>query len=219
MTAVLTGAAAAFLHVSECCEISQAGPDSPVQNALIRIPRPSQTRWSRLSFSRTSASPWRPGVASSQVLPVQPLAPDVSQRCTLTLDQPIHAVRNVLFRGCDLSFLASAPRSWFSRSTSSISSSAWCSCARPSGSRSAWTCRCWPITSGGEQTPRPVVGFAAAAADQRFCCRYMSRPVMSCPGLYDPTTIMNADILAFCQKEGWCKLAFYLLSFFYYLYG
>uniref|UniRef100_A0A8K9Y477 Protein cornichon homolog 1 n=1 Tax=Oncorhynchus mykiss TaxID=8022 RepID=A0A8K9Y477_ONCMY len=49
--------------------------------------------------------------------------------------------------------------------------------------------------------------------------RYMSRPVMSGPGLYDPTTIMNADILAFCQKEGWCKLAFYLLSFFYYLYG
>lgn len=52
-----------------------------------------------------------------------------------------------------------------------------------------------------------------------FLCRYMSRPVMSCPGLYDPTTIMNADILAYCQKEGWCKLAFYLLSFFYYLYG
>uniref|UniRef100_A0A3B3UDE4 Cornichon family member 1 n=1 Tax=Poecilia latipinna TaxID=48699 RepID=A0A3B3UDE4_9TELE len=49
--------------------------------------------------------------------------------------------------------------------------------------------------------------------------RYTSRPVMSCPGLYDPTTIMNADILAYCQKEGWCKLAFYLLSFFYYLYG
>lgn len=52
-----------------------------------------------------------------------------------------------------------------------------------------------------------------------FVCRYMSRPVMSGPGLYDPTTIMNADILAYCQKEGWCKLAFYLLSFFYYLYG
>ncbi|KAF7710749.1 protein cornichon homolog 1 isoform X1 [Silurus meridionalis] len=49
--------------------------------------------------------------------------------------------------------------------------------------------------------------------------RYMTRPVMSGPGLYDPTTIMNADILAYCQKEGWCKLAFYLLSFFYYLYG
>lgn len=52
-----------------------------------------------------------------------------------------------------------------------------------------------------------------------MCHRYTSRPVMSCPGLYDPTTIMNADILAYCQKEGWCKLAFYLLSFFYYLYG
>uniref|UniRef100_A0A8C5VLI4 Cornichon family AMPA receptor auxiliary protein 1 n=1 Tax=Microcebus murinus TaxID=30608 RepID=A0A8C5VLI4_MICMU len=49
--------------------------------------------------------------------------------------------------------------------------------------------------------------------------RCMSRPVMSGPGLYDPTTIMNADILAYCQKEGWCKLAFYLLAFFYYLYG
>ena len=44
--------------------------------------------------------------------------------------------------------------------------------------------------------------------------RYMSRPVMSGPGLYDPTTIMNADILAYCQKEGWCKLAFSLLAFF-----
>ena len=43
--------------------------------------------------------------------------------------------------------------------------------------------------------------------------RCMSRPVMSGPGLYDPTTIMNADILAYCQKEGWCKLAFYLLAF------
>ncbi|KAF6724123.1 cornichon-like protein 1 [Oryzias melastigma] len=30
--------------------------------------------------------------------------------------------------------------------------------------------------------------------------RYMSRPVMSCPGLYDPTTIMNADILAVLSK-------------------
>uniref|UniRef100_A0A2I3FST4 Cornichon family AMPA receptor auxiliary protein 1 n=1 Tax=Nomascus leucogenys TaxID=61853 RepID=A0A2I3FST4_NOMLE len=49
--------------------------------------------------------------------------------------------------------------------------------------------------------------------------RYMSRPVTSGPGLYDPTTIMNADILAYCQKEGWCELAFYLLAFFYYLYG
>ena len=46
----------------------------------------------------------------------------------------------------------------------------------------------------------------------------MHRPVMSGPGLYDPTTIMNADELSRAMKEGWCKLAFYLLSFFYYLY-
>lgn len=42
---------------------------------------------------------------------------------------------------------------------------------------------------------------------------------MSGPGLYDPTSIMNADVLAKCQREGWIKLAVYLLSFFYYLYG
>lgn len=42
---------------------------------------------------------------------------------------------------------------------------------------------------------------------------------MSSPGLYDPTTIMNADQLSHATKEGWAKLAFYLLSFFYYLYG
>merc|ERR1711994_324382 len=49
--------------------------------------------------------------------------------------------------------------------------------------------------------------------------RYMKRPVMSCPGLYDPTNIMDANTLSRCQKEGWGKLAFYLMSFFYYLYG
>ncbi|XP_059617126.1 protein cornichon [Phlebotomus argentipes] len=49
--------------------------------------------------------------------------------------------------------------------------------------------------------------------------RYKTRPVMSGPGLYDPTSIMNADVLSKCQREGWIKLACYLLSFFYYLYG
>ncbi|CAH1113707.1 unnamed protein product [Psylliodes chrysocephalus] len=49
--------------------------------------------------------------------------------------------------------------------------------------------------------------------------RYRTRPVMSGCGIYDPTSIMNADILTRCQREGWIKLAFYLLSFFYYLYG
>ena len=36
--------------------------------------------------------------------------------------------------------------------------------------------------------------------------------------MYDAVCIMTADILNYCQKESWCKLAFYLLSFFYYLY-
>ncbi|KAF6024417.1 CNIH1 [Bugula neritina] len=49
--------------------------------------------------------------------------------------------------------------------------------------------------------------------------RYITRPVMSGPGLYDPTTVMNADSLSRCMKEGWVKLAFYLISFFYYLYS
>jgi len=48
--------------------------------------------------------------------------------------------------------------------------------------------------------------------------RYLKRPVMSGPGLYDPTTIMNADILSYSMYEGWGKLVFYLISFFYYLY-
>ncbi|XP_005110882.1 protein cornichon homolog 1 [Aplysia californica] len=49
--------------------------------------------------------------------------------------------------------------------------------------------------------------------------RYMNRPVMSGMGLYDPTSIMNADELGRAQKEGWVKLGFYLISFFYYLYS
>ncbi|XKL60613.1 hypothetical protein PGB90_007670 [Kerria lacca] len=49
--------------------------------------------------------------------------------------------------------------------------------------------------------------------------RYRTRPTMSGYGLYDPTCIMNADTLSKCQMEGWVKLAFYLITFFYYLYG
>lgn len=49
--------------------------------------------------------------------------------------------------------------------------------------------------------------------------RYRTRPIMSSAGLYDPTSIMNADTLGKCQREGWIKMAFYLISFFYYLYG
>merc|ERR1712048_676308 len=53
--------------------------------------------------------------------------------------------------------------------------------------------------------------------------RYKTRPVMSTPGLYDPimnsvtimnsVAIMNSVTLDKCQREGWAKLAFYLLSF------
>jgi len=49
--------------------------------------------------------------------------------------------------------------------------------------------------------------------------RYLNRPIMSSPGLYDPTTIMNSEQLNRVTREGWVKLAFYLLTFFYYLYG
>uniref|UniRef100_A0A182LWR6 Uncharacterized protein n=1 Tax=Anopheles culicifacies TaxID=139723 RepID=A0A182LWR6_9DIPT len=48
---------------------------------------------------------------------------------------------------------------------------------------------------------------------------YANRPVMTQPGLYDPTVIMNTDVLRASLREGWIKLAVYLLSFFYYLYG
>ncbi|KAL7305709.1 protein cornichon [Trichogramma pretiosum] len=49
--------------------------------------------------------------------------------------------------------------------------------------------------------------------------RYRTRPIMTGPGLYDPTSIMNMNDLNRCQREGWVKLAFYLITFFYYLYG
>ncbi|XP_071865718.1 protein cornichon isoform X1 [Bombus fervidus] len=49
--------------------------------------------------------------------------------------------------------------------------------------------------------------------------QYYHRPIMSKPGLYDPTSIMSAQTLKIHQREGWSKLTFYLLSFFYYLYG
>ncbi|KAG9346499.1 hypothetical protein JZ751_006810 [Albula glossodonta] len=48
--------------------------------------------------------------------------------------------------------------------------------------------------------------------------RYFHRPADGSEVMYDPVSIMNADILSYCQKESWCKLGFYLLSFFYYLY-
>ncbi|KAJ8776307.1 hypothetical protein J1605_015605 [Eschrichtius robustus] len=53
-----------------------------------------------------------------------------------------------------------------------------------------------------------------------FLCaqEYFHCPADSSELAYDPPVVMNADTLSYCQKEAWCKLAFYLLSFFYYLY-
>ncbi|EPB78168.1 cornichon protein [Ancylostoma ceylanicum] len=48
---------------------------------------------------------------------------------------------------------------------------------------------------------------------------YMRRPVISGPGIYDPTTILNRNELSASLRASWAKLAFYLLSFFYYLYA
>ncbi|KAK6477669.1 protein cornichon-like protein 2 [Huso huso] len=49
--------------------------------------------------------------------------------------------------------------------------------------------------------------------------RYFHRPADGSEVMYDPVSMMDADILNYCQKESWCKLGFYLLSFFYYLYS
>ena len=38
------------------------------------------------------------------------------------------------------------------------------------------------------------------------------------PGLYDPTTIVNMDIIRSCQVEGWVKVVFYILAFIYFAY-
>ncbi|KAM4695251.1 protein cornichon homolog 3 isoform 1-T1 [Discoglossus pictus] len=48
--------------------------------------------------------------------------------------------------------------------------------------------------------------------------RYFHCPADSSELAYDPPVVMNAGTLSYCQKEAWCKLVFYLLSFFYYLY-
>ncbi|UJR25124.1 hypothetical protein I4U23_006483 [Adineta vaga] len=49
--------------------------------------------------------------------------------------------------------------------------------------------------------------------------KFRTRPVMSGLGIYDPTSIMNAQSLNTAQREGWIKLGFYMITFFYYLYG
>uniref|UniRef100_A0A8C2X9M2 Cornichon family AMPA receptor auxiliary protein 3 n=1 Tax=Cyclopterus lumpus TaxID=8103 RepID=A0A8C2X9M2_CYCLU len=48
--------------------------------------------------------------------------------------------------------------------------------------------------------------------------RYFHSPTDTKELLYDPASVMNGDTLKFCMKEAWCKLSFFVLSFFYYLY-
>uniref|UniRef100_A0A3Q3WPU0 Uncharacterized protein n=1 Tax=Mola mola TaxID=94237 RepID=A0A3Q3WPU0_MOLML len=48
--------------------------------------------------------------------------------------------------------------------------------------------------------------------------RYFHSPTDTKELLYDPASMMNSDTLKFCLKEAWCKLSFFVLSFFYYLY-
>ncbi|KAK7907317.1 hypothetical protein WMY93_015929 [Mugilogobius chulae] len=47
---------------------------------------------------------------------------------------------------------------------------------------------------------------------------YFHSPTDTKELLYDPASVMNGDTLKFCLKEAWCKLSFFVLSFFYYLY-
>ncbi|XP_069752320.1 uncharacterized protein [Narcine bancroftii] len=49
--------------------------------------------------------------------------------------------------------------------------------------------------------------------------RYFHRPADGSELLYDPASVMSAEILNYYQKESWFKLSFYLISFFYYLYS
>ena len=49
-------------------------------------------------------------------------------------------------------------------------------------------------------------------------CRYMKRPAISRPGLYDPTEVMNRANTSLYMKEGFVKIGFYVVSFLVYLY-
>ncbi|CAK9301991.1 unnamed protein product [Gordionus sp. m RMFG-2023] len=48
--------------------------------------------------------------------------------------------------------------------------------------------------------------------------RYKNRPLMSCPGIHDPTNVLNSNYLKYAQIEGWSKLGFQIFVFFIYLY-
>jgi protein cornichon len=48
--------------------------------------------------------------------------------------------------------------------------------------------------------------------------KFRTRRVIGGFGIYDPTTIMNAQTLRLAQREGWIKLGFYIVTFCYYIY-
>ena len=48
--------------------------------------------------------------------------------------------------------------------------------------------------------------------------KFRTRPMMNGYGIYDPTSIMKIRTLHLLKREGWIKLGFYLITFFYYLY-
>ncbi|EDQ88531.1 uncharacterized protein MONBRDRAFT_32837 [Monosiga brevicollis MX1] len=48
--------------------------------------------------------------------------------------------------------------------------------------------------------------------------RYLNRPMMSQPGIYDMTEMFNRDEMRHNNVESAVKLAFYMLTFFYFLY-
>eukprot|EP00042_Codosiga_hollandica_P021038 m.71155 g.71155 ORF g.71155 m.71155 type:complete len:55 (+) comp50166_c0_seq1:375-539(+) len=48
--------------------------------------------------------------------------------------------------------------------------------------------------------------------------RYINRPRMSRAGIYDEGEIFNREQMKKCQRELYIKLAFYLVSFFFFLY-
>jgi hypothetical protein len=49
--------------------------------------------------------------------------------------------------------------------------------------------------------------------------RYTRRPKMSVAGLYDPTEVMNMNEMKRNQRDGWGKLIYYLVCFFFYLFN
>ena len=80
-----------------------------------------------------------------------------------------------------------------------------------------WVCAInWRVR--GWQDMQSEISYLPSGFSHNSLIRYMHRPVISGHGLYDPTTIMNASELNRAMKEGWCKLGFYILSFFYHLY-